>query len=79
MSTEIKIAPDLEEIVVSDTAISTEWNGGICYKADLKAIRAKMGDSNLKTAFQTAIALSSKHWQVAEALNRYLHLKGHMF
>ena len=55
MSTEIKIAPDLEEIVVSDTAISTEWNGGICYKADLKAIRAKMGDSNLKTAFQTGI------------------------
>lgn len=43
MSIDIKIAPDLEEIVVSDTAISTEWNYGICYKADLKAVRAKMG------------------------------------
>ena len=75
----IKIAPDLVEIVVSDTAISTEWNGGICYKADLKAKREKMGDRNLKVAFQTAIALSSKQWQVANALNRYFHIDGHMF
>ena len=79
MSIDIKIAPDLDEIVVSDTAISTEWNYGICYKADLKAVRAKMGDRSLKVAFQTAIALSSKQWQVADVLNRYLHLEGHMF
>ena len=75
----IKIAPDLEEIVVSDTAISTEWNGGICYKADLKAKREKMGDRNIAVAFQTAIALCSKQWQVADALNRYFHIDGHMF
>ena len=71
----IKIAPDLEEIVVSDTAVSTEWNGGICYIAELKALRETMG----AVAFQTAIALSSKQWQVADALNRYFHIDGHMF
>lgn len=75
----IKIAPDLEEIVVSDMAVSTEWNGGICYIADLKALRETMGDRNIAVAFQTAIALSSKQWQVANALNRYFHIDGHIF
>lgn len=36
---DIKIAPDLEEITVTDTCIYTRWNGGICYKARLKPIR----------------------------------------
>lgn len=73
---EIKIAPNYEEIVISDNSLSTEWNGGIVYKANLKHLRKLHGDDYLIENFRTAIALCSKWWQVERLLNSFFHLKG---
>lgn len=78
MAQDIKIAPDLNEIQVSDTAITTDWNGGITYKARLKSIRQLQGDEWLKECFRAAIALCSKPWQVEQALNRHFHKRAHI-
>ena len=75
---DIKIAPDLEEITVTDTCIYTRWNGGICYKARLKPIRQFQGDEWLKECFRAAIALGSKSWQVEQLLNRHFKKRGHL-
>ncbi len=78
MAQDIKIAPDLNEIQVSDTEIHTEWNNGITYKASLADIRKKHGDEYLKQSFSTAIALCSKSWQVEQVLNRHFRKRGHI-
>ncbi len=78
MAQDIKIAPDLNEIQVSDTEIHTEWNNGITYKASLADIRKKHGDEYLKQSFSTAIALCSKAWQVEQVLNRHFRRRGHI-
>ncbi len=78
MAQDIKIAPDLNEIQVSDTEIHTEWNNGITYKASLADIRKKHGDEYLKQSFSTAIALCSKAWQVEQVLNRHFRKRGHI-
>lgn len=72
----IKIAPDLDEINVTDSAISTDWNGGISYNCDTTRLRGVYTEQALKCAFQQAIALSSKHWQVERLLNDYFRIEG---
>jgi hypothetical protein len=78
MAKDIKIAPDLNEVEVTDDSIHTEWNGGITYKAKLADIRKKHGDKYLKESFSTAIALCSKLWQVEQVLNRHFRKQGHI-
>ena len=78
MAQDIKIAPDQNEIQVSDTEIHTEWNNGITYKARLKDLRNFQGDEWLKECFRAAIALCSKSWQVEQVLNRHFHKRGHI-
>lgn len=75
----IKIAPDKEEITITDTAITTEWNGGITYqlsKADMSYLRQTYTEYGLKSAMQQAIALSSKPWQAERLLNDYFRVEG---
>ena len=72
----IKIAPDKNEITITDSSMSTKWNGGVTYEANLKETREKHGDEWLKATFQQAIGFSSKPWQLERVLNDFLHLKG---
>ena len=69
----IKIAPNLDEIEVGANYVSTEWNGGIRYEAE-GLDRYK--EDYLKQCFSTAIAMSSKPWQLERMLNECLGLKG---
>ena len=69
----IQIAPNAEQIVVTETAIHTNWNGGITYTAEgLDRYKADY----LRECFSTAIALCPKRWQVEDILNRHLGLAG---
>ena len=74
----MQMAPELDEVEVTDDSIHTEWNGGITYKAKLSDIRKKHGDKYLKKSFSTAIALCSKLWQVEQVLNRHFRKQGHI-
>lgn len=61
----IKIAPDLEEINVDGCVIATDFNGmHIQYTCE-----RKWEPNSLKKCFQTAIALSSKIWQLENLMN----------
>ena len=75
---DIQIAPDLDEIIVTDTHIYTRWNGGISYKARLKPLRQFQGYEWLKECFRAAVALCSKYPQVEEVLNRHFKKRGHL-
>lgn len=72
----VKIAPDKNEITITDSSMSTKWNGGITYEANLAEIRKKLGDEWLKATFQQAIGFSSKPWQLERTLNEFLNIKG---
>ena len=78
MAQNIKIAPDLDEIQVSDTEIHTDWNGGITYKARLKDMRKFQGDEWLKDCFRAAIAFCGKPCKMETILNRHFHKRGHL-
>lgn len=78
ISCTMQMAPELDEVEVTDDSIHTEWNGGITYKAKLSDIRKKLGDKYLKESFSTAIALCSKLWQVEQVLNRHFRKQGHI-
>lgn len=78
ISCKMQMAPELDEVEVTDDSIHTEWNGGITYKAKLSDIRKKYGDKYLKESFSTAIALCSKLWQVEQVLNRHFRKQGHI-
>ena len=69
----IKIAPNLDEIEVGANYVSTEWNGGIRYEAEGLD---QYEEESLKQCFSTAIAMSSKPWQLERMLNECLGLKG---
>ena len=71
----ITIAPRMEEINVSDSAISTRWNGGIFYKGNIARLRTRFSDEELKKYFQTAIGFSSKPWQLEDLLNGFFKIK----
>lgn len=76
---EIQIAPDLKDIKVTETAITTEWQGGITYELgekQMQDLRRWRRDEELKLAFQAAIGFASKPWQVANSLNNYFNTKG---
>lgn len=69
----IQIAPYAHEIEVGANYVKTEWNGGICYEADgLDQYK----EAGLKECFSTAIALSSKKWQLERIMNECLNLNG---
>lgn len=70
----IKIAPDTEEIQVTEDRIHTDWNGGITYTAP--GLTSKYTEDFLKSAFQQAIALSSRLHQMEYLLNDYLGTEG---
>lgn len=71
----IEIAPNIDNIEVSDNEINTPWNGGITYKADLKECRKMYGDEELKKAFQTYIALVCRPWQLELFMNHALKIE----
>lgn len=75
-SKEISIAPSMDEIEVNDNGISTDWNGGIFYEADMTQLFDTYSERALKSAFQQAIALSSKPWQIERLLNEYFKIYG---
>jgi len=72
----ISIAPRPDEIEVTDMEISTTWNGGIRYTGNIAALRQKYGDDNLRSAFQQAIGMSSKPWQMERLLDNYFKING---
>jgi hypothetical protein len=72
----VSIAPSIQEIEVTDTEISTSWNGGIKYVGRISNLRKKYGDDTLRSAFQAAIGMSSKPWQMERMLNNYFKFKG---
>jgi hypothetical protein len=75
----IKIAPNMEEITITERAITTEWSDGItyeCSEADMSYLRQTYTEWALKKAFQTAIALASKPWNIKQMLNTYFRVDG---
>lgn len=74
----VQMAPESNEVEVTDDSIHTDWNGGITYKARLADIRKKYGDEYLKESFSTAIFLCSKPWQLEQVLNRHFRKRGHI-
>lgn len=69
----IQIAPYSHEVEVGANYVKTEWNGGIRYEAE-GLDRYK--EDYLKQCFSTAIALSSKKWQLERIMNECLNLNG---
>ena len=69
----IKIAPYPNEIEVGANYVKTEWNGGIRYEAEGLD---QYEEESLKQCFSTAIAMSSKPWQLERMLNECLGLNG---
>ena len=69
----IQIAPYPNEIEVGVNYVKTEWNGGIRYEAEGLD---QYEEESLKQCFSTAIAMSSKPWQLERMLNECLGLKG---
>ncbi len=78
-SGEIEIAPGIENISVTETSITTEWNGGITYevgKPIMDRLKEIYTENNLKDSMNQAIAFSSKPWQLERLLNDYFGVKG---
>lgn len=76
---EIEIAPGIENISLTETSITTEWNGGITYevgKLAMKRLKEIYTEEHLKSSMNQAIAFSSKPWQVEWMLNEYFGIKG---
>lgn len=69
----IQIAPYSHEIEVGANYVKTEWNGGIRYEAEGLD---QYEEESLKQCFSTAIAMSSKPWQLERMLNECLGLNG---
>ena len=76
MATTIKIAPDLDEIYINDEKIVTEWDGGIEYSGPIGKLREIFKDDWIIKQFQTAIAITSKPWQLERILNDYFKIEG---
>lgn len=76
MARVIQIAPNLNEVCVTDKSISTTWGNRPRYNAPLKALRKRLGDNEIAESFCMAIAMSSYDWQVKRALNDFFHLDG---
>lgn len=74
----IKIAPNRNEVRVTDYEISTEWHNKPCYMGDFRELRAKYGDEWLADAFSTALAMSSYSRQAEAMLNAVLRIEGRM-
>lgn len=72
----IKIAPSIDEIVVTDTEISTDWNGGNKYSGEIAELRKIYKDDWMKKQFATAIAFTSHPWQLERLLNDYFGING---
>ena len=73
MATTIQIAPYANEISVSGNTIHTDFAGGITYTAEGLD---QYEENSLKSCFSTAIALSSKRWQLERLFNETLKLNG---
>lgn len=76
---EIEIAPGIENISLTETSITTEWNGGITYevgKSVMKRLKEIYTEEHLKSLMNQAIAFSSKPWQIEWMLNEYFGIKG---
>lgn len=78
MATKIQIAPNRNEVRVTDNSITTDWHNKPRYNANLKALREKFGDDYLAESFSMAIALSSYDWQLEKVLNQFFKLTGHV-
>ena len=76
MAKTIKIAPDLDEITLDDEKIHTDWNGGITYSGPIGKLREIFKDDWIIKQFQTAIAITSKSWQLERILNDYFKIEG---
>lgn len=74
----IKIAPDLSEITLNKNIVSTDFNGlHIEYIMPAKEYLSH-NPGEVKKALQTAIALSSKTWQIMDAMNGYFKWNGRL-
>lgn len=76
---EIEIAPGIENIRLTETSITTDWNGGITYevgKPVMDRLKEVYTEHHLKSSMNQAIAFSSKPWQLEWALNEYFGIKG---
>ena len=71
----IKIAPNSDEVEVTENSISTKFAGGITYTADGLC---NFKEDYLKEVFSSAIAMSSKIWQIGFLLDKTLNLKGNI-
>lgn len=69
----IKIAPDLDEIIVEANVMRTDFAGGVTYEADGLN---KYDERFLKESFQAAIAMAGKRWVLEQVLNAHFHLDG---
>lgn len=69
----IKIAPDYDEITVTDNEICTDYAHGIRYIAEGLD---RYSERYLKEMFRACIAMLSKRWQIEECMNRNLGLSG---
>lgn len=69
----IKIAPNLDEILVEGNTIKTDFAGGITYQAEgLQHYK----EDYLKQVFQCAIGFASRRLQLEQSLDNHLHLNG---
>lgn len=73
---EIKIAPELNEVVIDKYSIHTDWEGGITYECPIDELRKKYTDEQLKADFCCAIALSSRFYQIEQLLNMHYKVEG---
>lgn len=75
----LQIAPRREQVRLTDTSITTDWNGGItfeCVEAGMRALLWKYNPDYIRDVFSGAIAMSSKPWQVKELISRTLEVDG---
>lgn len=70
----IQIAPYKEDVRVEDNRITTDFSGGITYEADNLTVIYK--DAYLIEVFITAIAMTSRKYQLQSLMNETLHLSG---
>lgn len=75
---DLKIAPDLEEIefVNKRNGISCVFNKQVITYKTPPGVVFNNNDEFHKKAFQSAIALSSKPWQLEQALNKMYNVHG---
>jgi len=72
----IKIAPSLNEIIVTKNGFKTDFAGGITYDADFSKIIKKYDETWLKQQFSAAVAFSSKRWHLENLLNDFFKVEG---